>query len=205
MVTVYDYTSALICAQSDIDILLVGDSVAMTMHGHISTVPADLAMMVAPIAAVARALADLKSDKLLIADIPYLWALDSRANLFAVVRALMQAGAHAVKIEGMGAVVERISWLTDAGVPVMGHLGLTPQSVHALGGFKVQGRDPVIKQELLRAVAGIEAAGAFGVVLECIPQELGHSLTNSTKMCTIGIGAGAHCDGQVLVWQDPWG
>jgi 3-methyl-2-oxobutanoate hydroxymethyltransferase len=117
----------------------------------------------------------------------------------------MQAGAHAIKIEGMGAVAERISWLTDAGVPIMGHLGLTPQSVHALGGFKVQGRDPKIKSELLEAVLALEAAGAFGVVLECIPKDLGKELTVTTKMSTIGIGAGPDCDGQVLVWQDVLG
>jgi 3-methyl-2-oxobutanoate hydroxymethyltransferase len=205
MVTVYDYTSGLLCAQTDIDVLLVGDSVAMTMHGHTSTVPADLAMMVAPVKAVAKALADSQSSKLLVADLPYLWALDERANLFAAVRALMQAGAHAIKIEGMGPVVEPIQWLIAAGVPVMGHLGLTPQSVHALGGFKVQGRDPVIQKELQRAIASLEAAGAFAVVLECIPQELGKALTLATKMSTIGIGAGPDCDGQVLVWQDVLG
>ncbi len=211
MVTVYDYTSACIAARTDIDVLLVGDSAAMTMHGFASTLPATIEMMELHSTSVARAvqaqsassLNDAqKTKKFVVADLPFLsYRKDLRANVEAAER-LMRTGAHAVKLEGAVGNEDFVRHLVESGVPVMGHIGLTPQSVHQLGGFRVQGREVSDAERLLAAARSLEEAGAFSIVLECVPSALARQITQNLSIPTIGIGAGPDTDGQVLVWQD---
>jgi 3-methyl-2-oxobutanoate hydroxymethyltransferase len=192
MVTCYDAWSAKILNESPIDIVLVGDSSAMVMHGHDDTIPATIDMIAAHTAAVRRG----APKKFIVADIPFMqYDLES-------VRRLMQAGAHAVKLEGYDGNADFVKRLTESGVPVMGHVGLTPQFLNAFGGFKVQGRSPEKKKKIIADARGLEEAGAFAVVLECVPGDLASEVTSTLKIPTIGIGAGAACDGQVLVLQD---
>lgn len=192
MVTCYDAWSARILNESPIDIVLVGDSSAMVMHGHDDTIPATIDMIAAHTAAVRRG----APKKFIVADIPFM-QYDPAA-----VRRLMQAGAHAVKLEGYDGNADFVKRLTESGVPVMGHVGLTPQFLNAFGGFKVQGRSPEKKKKIIEDARGLEEAGAFAVVLECVPGDLAAEVTSTLKIPTIGIGAGAACDGQVLVLQD---
>jgi 3-methyl-2-oxobutanoate hydroxymethyltransferase len=201
MVTCYDYTFARILADSEVDCLLVGDSLAMTMHGHSSTLPATIPMMVLHTSAVVRG----ASNKFIVADVPF---LASRKGLTASVNGigrLMQAGAHAVKIEGAKGNLELITHLVDSGIPVMGHLGLTPQSVNTLGGFRVQGKTAREHDQIYKDALAMEQAGCFALVLECIPKELAKEISRSLTIPTIGIGAGPETDGQVLVLQDMLG
>lgn len=199
MITCYDYPSAQIVALSAIDCILVGDSVAMAVHGHHSTIMATMDMMVLHTEAVARGL----GKQFLIADLPFLAHRESKAQTISNVRRLLQAGAHAVKIEGADQqTCETINYLVDSGVPVIGHIGLTPQSVHQLGGYKVQGKNQEQAIQLMEQAANLEAAGCFALVLECIPQQLGRDISQSLSIPTIGIGAGNDTDGQVLVWHD---
>ncbi len=198
MLTCYDYTSARIVAETDIDCLLVGDSAAMTMHGFGSTLPATIEMMALHTAAVARG----APKKFILGDLPFLTYRQSLSKNVNAVKTLMQAGAHAVKLEGAVGNLELISHLVSSGVPVVGHLGLTPQSVHALGGYKVQGKTQTAQARLIEDAEALEAAGCFALVLECIPAALAENLTHLLKIPTIGIGAGAETDGQVLVLQD---
>ena len=198
MVTAYDHWSAALIAETEIDMVLVGDSSAMVMQGHADTIPATID----GIATFVRAVHKGAPKKLIIADLPF---LSFRLGLEASVRnvmQLMQAGAHAVKLEGCDGNEALISHLVESGVPVMGHIGLTPQFVNAFGGFKVQGRDKEKAQKLLDEARRLEKAGCFTLVLECIPQPLAAEITASLKIPTIGIGAGAACDGQVLVLHD---
>lgn len=199
MVTCYDAWSAKILAQTEIDFLLVGDSAAMVMHGHEDTLPATVEMLAAHVRAVKTG----APKKFVIADLPFLsYRSDLKSNIEAVLK-LMQAGAQAVKLEGFDDDTGRlVQHLVRSGVPVMGHLGLTPQSVHAFGGFKVQGRGDTAARQILEQARGLEAAGCFSVVLECVPQVLAGEITSMLKIPTIGIGAGRDCDGQVLVLQD---
>jgi 3-methyl-2-oxobutanoate hydroxymethyltransferase len=199
MITCYDYPSACILSESTIDSVLIGDSVAMVMHGHESTVMATLNMMLLHTQAVARGL----KNKFLIVDVPFLCHRVSLSNTVENVRQLLQAGAQAVKIEGADDDVCRtISYLVQAGIPVMGHIGLLPQSVHQLGGYKIQGRDADKADSLLRDAQQLEAAGCFAVVIECVPSEVAKTITKALSIPTIGIGAGPSTDGQVLVWHD---
>ncbi|HEY4302134.1 MAG TPA: 3-methyl-2-oxobutanoate hydroxymethyltransferase [Candidatus Didemnitutus sp.] len=198
VVTAYDVLMARAVAASEADAILVGDSVAMVVHGHPSTVHATLEMMCLHTAAVRRGAADL----LLIADLPF---LSTRRGLAAGVDAagmLIQAGANAVKIEGLAGHDDLIRHLVVSGIPVMGHLGLTPQSVNALGGHRFQGRSADDALRLRRESAAMEAAGAFGLVLECIPAGLAAAVTAELSIPTIGIGAGSATSGQVLVLTD---
>lgn len=199
MVTAYDYTTATLVDQSEIDCVLVGDSVAMTMHGFSSTVHATVEMMELHTAAVARG---LKSGKFLVADMPFLTFRKGVGPAMECVERLMRAGAHAVKLEGVRGHEEVVSQIVRSGVPVMAHIGLTPQSIHGLGGFKVQGRDEEAAQELLSQARKLEELGCFAIVLECVPAQLATEITAALKIPTIGIGAGADTDGQVLVMQD---
>ncbi len=199
MLTCYDFPSAQLIAQTPIDAILVGDSVAMAVHGHATTVMATMDMMCLHTAAVSRGL----GQQFLISDLPFLSYRLSLADTMRQVTQLMQAGAHAVKLEGADAeVLGTIHHLVQAGVPVMGHLGLTPQSVHQLGGHRVQGKQTEQAQRLLDQACALEQAGCFAVVLECIPQALAQRITQRLAIPTIGIGAGMHTDGQVLVWHD---
>lgn len=198
MVTCYDYWSARILDKSDIDTLLVGDSLAMVVHGYPSTVHATVAMMATHTAAVRRG----AKNKFIIADMPF---LSMRKGLLPAMEAasdLIQAGANCLKIEGAAGHLDIVAHIVESGIPVMGHLGLTPQSVEAFGGHKVQGRDAQAAAELTEAARDLQQAGVFALVLECVPAELATALSNELIIPTIGIGAGAGTDGQVLVLQD---
>ncbi|KTD79263.1 3-methyl-2-oxobutanoate hydroxymethyltransferase [Legionella waltersii] len=202
LLTCYDYPSACIVAESNIDCVLVGDSVAMAVHGHPTTITATMEMMVLHTQAVARGL----QGQFLISDLPFLAHKSSQSQTIDNVKALLQAGAHAVKIEGGDEdTLQTIAHLVNAGVPVMGHIGLTPQSLHQLGGYKVQGKSQAQADALIKQAMELEQAGCFAVVIECVPQALAKTITNSIGIPTIGIGAGPDTDGQVLVWHDMLG
>ncbi|MFT4677081.1 MAG: 3-methyl-2-oxobutanoate hydroxymethyltransferase [Candidatus Azotimanducaceae bacterium] len=198
MVTCYDHWSAKILNETDIDCLLVGDSLAVVMHGFESTVHATAEMMELHTAAVRRG----APDKFIIADMPFLSCSKGLEVAMNNVQRLMQAGANAVKIEGDAHQVELIQHIVEAGVPVMGHLGLTPQSIHGLGGHKVQAKAEEDANALIKGAKRLEAAGCFALVLECIPTKLGACVATRINIPSIGIGAGVHTDGQVLVLQD---
>jgi 3-methyl-2-oxobutanoate hydroxymethyltransferase len=198
MVTCYDYWSAKLLNESGIEMLLVGDSAAMVMHGFDDTIPATVDLLIPHVSAVRRG----APKKFIIADLPFLAYRGSLAESVESVRRLMQAGAHAVKLEGYDGNAELVRHLTNSGVPVMGHVGLTPQFVNAFGGFRVQGRSEDQRRKVITDAKGLEAAGCFSVVLECIPGDLAGEITDQLQIPTIGIGAGATCDGQVLVLQD---
>ncbi len=198
MVTCYDYTSARIMAQADVDMLLVGDSAAMVMHGHDSTLPISIEEMSWHVAAVKRG----APKKFIVGDLPFLSYRRSLSETVDAVAQLMQAGASAVKLEGINGSEETIQHLVHSGVPVMGHIGLTPQSVNTLGGFRVQGNKDVDRQRLKQEALACERAGCFALVLECLPETLAAEITPSLAIPTIGIGAGVETDGQVLVMQD---
>lgn len=199
MITCYDYPSACIVAESAIDCVLVGDSVAMAVHGYETTIMATIEMMVMHTQAVARGL----KKQFLIADLPFLSHRVSRAETISNVKQLMRAGAHAVKIEGGDKdTCQTIAYLVDSGIPVVGHIGLTPQSIHQLGGYKVQGKEQKQAADLMQQAAELEKAGCFALVIECVPQQVAQALTQSLTIPTIGIGAGVNTDGQVLVWHD---
>lgn len=199
MITCYDYPSAKIIAESKINSVLVGDSLAMTVHGHKSTVTATMQMMILHTKAVANGI----KQQFIVSDLPFLSYRISKEDTMQNARALIQAGANGIKLEGGDAqALEIINNLVTAGVPVMGHIGLTPQSVHQLGGYKIQGKDQSAAQRLLSEAKNLEDAGAFAIVLECIPANLAKNISQSLKIPTIGIGAGFDTDGQILVWHD---
>ncbi len=198
MVTCYDYAFARLLAKSAIDGILVGDSAAMVMHGHASTVSASMELMRIHTEAVTRG----APDKFVVADMPFLSFRKGLAAAMDAAAVLMAAGAQAVKLEGVDGHEDVIQRLAESGVPVMGHLGLQPQSVHAYGGFHVQGRGEEAAREISRQAKALEALGAFAIVLECVPAELALEITGTLHVPTIGIGAGAGCDGQILVLQD---
>ncbi len=198
MVTCYDYSSARVVAESNIDCILVGDSLAMTMHGHANTLSATTEMMALHTAAVVKG----ASNKFIVADLPFLSYRKGLKEAMDCVQELMTSGAHAVKLEGVRGHAEIIRHIVDSGVPVMGHLGLTPQSVHMLGGMKVQARTNAAVNILSCQARELEKVGCFALVLECIPTEVAREVTDSLSIPTIGIGAGAQVSGQVLVYQD---
>jgi 3-methyl-2-oxobutanoate hydroxymethyltransferase len=198
MLTCYDYTSACIVQDSDVDVILVGDSAAMVMHGYGSTIPADIEMMCRHIESVSRG----TKNKFIVGDMPFLSFRQSRTDNMRAVASVMKAGAHAVKLEGIEGNAGTIAHIVRSGVPVMGHLGLTPQSVNQLGGFRVQGRGDNAARILKKEALACEKAGCFAIVLECVPEGLAADITESLAIPTIGIGAGARTDGQVLVMQD---
>ena len=198
MVTCYDYSSARAVAESSIDCILVGDSVAMTMHGFSNTLSATTPMMALHTAAVARG----APFKFIVADLPFLSYRKGLKEAMDSVHDLMSAGAHAVKLEGVRGHAEIVRHIVDSGVPVMGHLGLTPQSVHTLGGMKIQARTNAAIKILASEARELEEAGCFALVLECVPAEAARQVTNLLKIPTIGIGAGSGVSGQVLVYQD---
>ena len=198
MVTCYDYWSARILNSTDIDTLLVGDSLAMVVHGYDSTVHATVDMMATHVAAVKRG----APDKFIVADMPFLSVRKGLAPAMDAVGALMQAGGNCVKIEGADGQLDIMAHIVESGVPVMGHLGLTPQSVEAFGGHKVQGRSEGQAAAILDAAKAVQDAGCFALVLECVPAQLGRMISEQLAIPTIGIGAGADTDGQVLVLHD---
>jgi 3-methyl-2-oxobutanoate hydroxymethyltransferase len=199
VVTCYDYPSARTVAESNIHCVLVGDSVSMAVHGHTNTLMATIEMMVLHTEAVARGI----GKQFLITDLPFLSHKMSLEHTMRDVRKIMQAGAHAIKIEGADPdTCTTITHIVQAGVPVIGHIGLTPQSIHQLGGYKVQGKDDEQANQLVHHAQNLEEAGCCALVIECVPQELAKTITQSISIPTIGIGAGKNTDGQVLVWQD---
>jgi 3-methyl-2-oxobutanoate hydroxymethyltransferase len=203
MVTAYDATAARLADQAGVDALLVGDSLGMVVQGHDSTLPVTLEHAVYHTAAVRRGLARSGGQSHLVADMPFgSYQTSADEAVKSAVRLAAEGGAEAVKLEGGRDFAEVVRRIVRAGVPVMGHIGLTPQSVHKLGGYLVQGRDEDKARELLRDAEALEAAGCYAVVLECIPAELARFITGRLRISTIGIGAGPHCDGQVLVLND---
>jgi 3-methyl-2-oxobutanoate hydroxymethyltransferase len=198
MVTCYDYTFARLLAGSAIDGILVGDSAAMVMHGHPSTLFASVELMRLHTAAVQRG----APGKFLVADMPFLSFRKGLPAALDAASGLMTAGAHAVKLEGVDGHEDVIQRMVTSGIPVMGHLGLQPQSVHAYGGFRVQGRSGDSARDIARQATALEELGAFAIVLECVPANLAQEITGAVRIPTIGIGAGAGCDGQILVLPD---
>ncbi|HSG61367.1 MAG TPA: 3-methyl-2-oxobutanoate hydroxymethyltransferase [Pseudomonadales bacterium] len=197
VITAYDATFARLASEAEIDSILVGDSLGMVLQGHTSTLPVSIPDMVYHTAAVAKG----ASRPFIIADMPFM-SYHSEQQAMDNAALLMQAGAHCVKLEGGQWLCPTIAKLVERGVPVCAHLGLTPQSVNQLGGFKVQGRLPEQAQAILADAKAVEAAGACMMVLECIPSELAKLITDSLHIPTIGIGAGADTSGQVLVMHD---
>ncbi|MGA2283704.1 MAG: 3-methyl-2-oxobutanoate hydroxymethyltransferase [Candidatus Dormibacteria bacterium] len=198
VLTAYDYTTARILAEAEIPVLLVGDSLGMVMLGYRNTLPVTMDEMLHHARAVARG----APDQLLVGDMPFNSYHASDEQAVANAAAFLQAGMHAVKLEGGGRVVQLVARLTERGIPVMGHLGLTPQFIHLFGGFRVQGRGAEAAARIEGDARELEAAGAFAVVLEGMPKALAGSLTRALTIPTIGIGAGPDCDGQVLVIHD---
>ena len=198
MLTAYDALTARVFDDAGIPVLLVGDSAAMVVYGHDSTIPVTVDDLIPLTAAVVRG----TRRALIVADLPFgSYQASPTAALEAATRFLKETGAQAVKLEGGDRVVRQVEELVAAGIPVMAHLGLTPQSVNAFGGYKVQGRGED-GERLLHDAKSLQAAGAFAVVLECVPAALARRVTESLDIPTIGIGAGPDCDAQVLVWQD---
>jgi 3-methyl-2-oxobutanoate hydroxymethyltransferase len=201
MITCYDFYSAHILSETNVDCILVGDSLSMIMYGHDTTIPATVELMSLHVKAVAKG----APNKFIIGDMPFLSYRKGLVETMNAVQQIMQAGAHAIKLEGVTGNEEIISHIINSGVPVIGHIGLIPQSVHQIGGFNVQGKDSKNAEILLQQALMLEKLGCFAVVLECIPANLAKKITQQLKIATIGIGAGSYADGQVLVLQDMLG
>jgi len=198
MLTAYDALTARIFDDAGIPVLLVGDSAAMVVYGHDTTIPVTVDELIPLTAAVVRG----SSRALVVADMPFgSYQASVQTAVQTAIRFLKETGAHAVKLEGGHRVLRHVEEMVAAGIPVMAHLGLTPQSVHAIGGYRVQGRGED-GDNLMRDAKALQAAGAFSVVLECVPADLAAQVTAALSIPTIGIGAGPECDAQVLVWQD---
>ncbi len=199
MLTAYDYPSAKLAEEAGVDMILVGDSLGMVVLGYDSTIPVTVDDMIHHTKAVKRG----AKDTYIVTDMPFMSYHVSRSDaLKNAARIIQESGAHAVKIEGSKDVIYTISALTEAGIPVVAHLGLTPQAVGVLGGYKVQGKDAESARQLIEDAKKVEKAGAIALVLECVPRQLGEEITNSISIPTIGIGAGNGTDGQVLVFHD---
>ena len=202
MISLYDFPFARLAEEAGIDLILVGDSLGMVVQGHDSTVPVTLDHVLYHARAVRRGAARTH----VVADLPFLtYRIDSARTIENAGRLLQEGGADSVKLEGGQEVAGQVAALVRAGIPVMGHIGLTPQSAGALGGFKVQGRDAASARKILADAEAIAAAGAYAMVVEVVPAELGAMITDRVSIPTIGIGAGASCDGQVLVAHDMLG
>lgn len=197
--TAYDYPTARLLDEAGVDVILVGDSLGMVVLGYESTLPVTIDEMLHHTRAVRRG----ARRALVVADMPFgSFHTHTAESLRNAVRFVKEAGAEAVKVEGGERRLELIARLTEAEIPVMGHVGLTPQSVNALGGYRVQGKTPDAAEQLLRDAHAVEASGAFAVVLEAVPRELAAQITRELRIPTIGIGAGPDCDGQILVIHD---
>ncbi|MCQ6273903.1 3-methyl-2-oxobutanoate hydroxymethyltransferase [Bacillus sp. V3B] len=199
MLTAYDYPSAKHAQQAESDIILVGDSLGMVVLGYDSTIPVTVEEMMHHTKAVKRG----AKETFIVVDLPFMsYHLSIRDTLLAGAKMMQEAGAHAVKVEGADGVLDHISALTNAGIPVCAHLGLTPQSVAVLGGYKVQGKSADAARKLIEDAKKCEEAGAFMIVLECVPKQLASKISNLLSIPTIGIGGGDGTDGQVLVYHD---
>ncbi len=199
MLTCYDYTTARLIESAGIDTVLVGDSLGMTMQGYSTTLPVTMDETIIYAKSVARGC----SNTFVIADMPFMsYQISAAQALENAGRIIKETGANAVKLEGGAAVTAQIKAIVDAGIPVCAHIGMTPQSVNVFGGFKVQGKGEENAKRILEDAFAVQEAGAFMCVLECVPPKLAALITKKVDMITIGIGAGAGCDGQVLVIQD---
>lgn len=199
MVTAYDYPSARLAEKAEVDVLLVGDSLGNVVLGYSSTIPVTLEDMVYHTRAVARG----AEHTFIVADLPFMTYHGSIDETLRNVRRIMQEGhAHAVKLEGGAEIAQAVGAIVQAGVPVLGHIGLTPQSVNQIGGYRIQGKDEQDARRLLEDAKALEQAGAFAIVLELVTEEVAAYITSQLNIPTIGIGAGRGCDGQVLVFHD---
>ncbi|WZL75071.1 3-methyl-2-oxobutanoate hydroxymethyltransferase [Clostridiaceae bacterium 35-E11] len=202
MTTAYDYPTAYFVDKAGIEIILVGDSLAMTVLGFDSTVPVTMDEMLHHIKPVVKG----APNPLIVGDLPFgSYNVSKEQAIMNATRLMKEGGCDTVKLEGGVEMAEVVKAIVDAGVPVMGHIGLTPQTVSKLGGFKVQGKGAEAAEALLEDALALERAGAWGLILECIPEELGKLITQKVSIPTIGIGGGRHCDGQVLVFHDMFG
>ncbi len=200
--TAYDFSFAKLLDATDIDIILVGDSLAMVALGFPNTLPVTMDTMIAHTRAVRQGI----KNSLLVGDMPFMsYQVSEEQAIANAGRFLQEAGAAAVKLEGGVRVAQKVRAIVQAGIPVMGHIGLTPQSVHQFGGYKVQGKNLLQARQIKQDARELEKAGAFAIVLEGIPSDLASEITDCLKIPTIGIGAGPHCDGQILVLQDMLG
>jgi len=199
MVTAYDYSMAKLVDEAGMPIILVGDSLGMVVLGYESTIPVTMDEMIHHTKAVVRG----TKHALIIGDMPFMtYHISIEDALRNAARFIQEGGAQAVKLEGGETVAEKVSRIVAAGIPVQGHIGLTPQSIHQLGGYKVQGKTAEVAARLLNDAKALENAGAFSIVLECVPTPLAKLITERVSVPTIGIGAGKHCDGQVQVIND---
>jgi len=202
MLTAYDFTFASIFDAADIDILLIGDSLGNVVQGQDTTLPVTLDEIVYHTRLVARG----ARRAVVVSDMPFgSYQISAEDAVRNACRCVKEGGAHAVKLEGGEKIAATVERIVAAEIPVMGHVGLTPQAIHRMGGHRVQGRDDVSRARVIRDAQAVEAAGAFAVVLEGVPEELGREVTQLLAIPTIGIGAGVHCDGQVLVMHDMLG
>ena len=202
MITAYDYTTAIIADAAEIPIVLVGDSLGMVVLGYQSTIPVTLDDMIHHVKMVARG----SKNALIVADLPFMtYQIDPAQALTNAARLMQEGGAHTVKLEGGENVAPIVQRIVECDIPVMGHIGVTPQSVNALGGYRVRGRNPREASQLLADALALEAAGAYAVVLELVPAPLSQLISQRLTIPTIGIGAGAGCDGQVQVLHDMLG
>ena len=199
MLTAYDYSTAKLMEEAGINTILVGDSLGMVMLGYEDTIPVTMEDMIHHTRAVTRA----TKDTFVIGDMPFMsYHVSTEQAVTNAGRLMKEGGCQAVKLEGGAKVCEQIRAIVDAQIPVCAHIGLTPQSVNAFGGFKVQGKTEEAARQVIEDAKAVEAAGAFMVVLECVPEKLARLISETVSIPTIGIGAGAGCDGQVLVYQD---
>lgn len=199
MLTAYDYPSAMLSEEAGVDVILVGDSLGNVVLGYDTTVPVTLEDMIYHTRAVVRG----APNTFIVTDMPFAtYRLGPEGTLRNAARIMREGGAHAVKLEGGAELSDEIRLLTSAGIPVIGHIGLTPQSVHQIGGYRVQGKNSEEAEKLLQDAKALEQAGAFAIVLELVTEELAAAVTHSIGIPTIGIGAGRGCDGQVLVYHD---
>lgn len=202
MLTAYDYSTAKLIDESGINGILVGDSLGMVVLGYDDTLPVTMEDMIHHTKAVSRG----AKNALVVGDMPFMsYQVSVEEAVYNAGRLIKEGGCQAVKLEGGATVCNQIRAITSASIPVMAHIGLTPQSVNAFGGFKVQGKNEEDAKRLIEEAKAVEEAGAFAVVLECVPEKLAEIITNSITIPTIGIGAGRKCDGQILVYQDMLG
>ncbi|MDM7323137.1 MAG: 3-methyl-2-oxobutanoate hydroxymethyltransferase [Gammaproteobacteria bacterium] len=200
--TAYDASFARLVEAAGAELVLVGDSLGMVVQGHDTTLPVTLDEMIYHTRCVARGLRSVAGRAMLIADLPFMSYATPEQALHSAARLMKEGGAQMVKLEGGGPQLETVQALSRQGIPVCAHLGLTPQSVHKLGGYRVQGREPKAAQAMLEDAVALEAAGADLLILECIPSALAEAITRALAIPVIGIGAGPACDGQVLVSYD---
>ncbi len=202
MLTAYDYSQAKTVDEAGIDMILVGDSLGMVVLGYKDTLSVTLEEMIHHGKAVVRG----SQSSMVVMDMPFMsYQVNRDEALKNAGRLIQETGAQAVKLEGGTEIIEAVKGIVDAGIPVMGHLGLTPQSVGQLGGYKVQGKDKEVAKKMVKDVKALEEAGAFAVVLECVPWQLAGFIASTVSIPVIGIGAGKECDGQVLVFHDVMG